>query len=929
MCRMTRKSLFFNGLIALLTIYVVIGAFQSFQRNRDSFERLDFSYQWTGETITVAGVEPASGADRAGLRVGDQVWLVGGTPPGDLDGLRRTLRRIGTVPLLVARGEETLTIPYTAPDLAVDYHYLFLTFIGFLYLVIGLFTFVRGSGRERTLFYLVTLLTFIVFVYSPAGKPNTTYKIVWLTEEFARIFLPALTLHFFLRFPRSLIRSRGYLAAIYAPAIILSLWVIDLLLLGNFVPVAPPELSFRIIDRWEMFQFAVYFTAAIGALAWTYRNALIGQKKQIKWIYLGMGAGFVPFLVLYLIPFIRTGGDSPYTTIAILPLAFIPLAFAVSILKYKLWDVEVVIKEVLAYTVTFGFGVIAFSTVNLILMQAIEEHLALERNFLAFASGLLIAGILVPMKGRIENVLEMVLYRETWKHRREMSVLAEELATYHDFHELIEIIRERLAAAIELDRMNVYFREGRTLHLYEAEPGMPDEISRREFDTVPGTQVVRLDRPRLPDPSDLPMQFLEGGYRYLFPIRHRERLQGVLLCGTKHDDQPLSSDDLRLISSLIPSLALAIENARLYGRLRRQIEQIRSLKEYNENIIESSSSAIVVVGADGTVLTANNAFWSLAGVEPGSEGRIGDFIPLEQFSGTDGRPIEIRFTNRQGEEREVSVSRSPFKAPDAPKGAKVFVIGDVSEIARLERQLQEKDRLASLGLLAAGIAHEVNTPLTGISSYAQLLLSETKEDDPRWSILKKMEQQTFRASRLVNNLLDFAANRRLEKEEVDLAEVVESTVGMHQDLLDGKQVTVHSSGVPEAWLYANFYELQQVVTNLLLNARDAVARGGNIWIDIQKTGGRAVLTVRDDGPGVSAQVADTLFQPLVTTKQGQGGTGLGLAISDRIVRGLEGTISLDPSDGSGASFRVTVPLLERAVNEGKLTGHDEHADTSH
>lgn len=910
MSRMTRKSLLFNGLIALLTIYVVIGAFQSFQRNRDRFERLDFTYQWTGETITVVSVEPDSGADRAGLLPGDQIWLVGGTPPGDLDGLRRALRRVGTVPLLVARGDDTLTLSYTAPALAVDYHYLFLTFIGFLYLVIGLFTFVRGSGRERTLFYLVTLLTFIVFVYSPAGKPNTTFKIVWLTEEFARIFLPPLTLHFFLRFPRSLIRSRKVLAAIYASPVILSLWVINLLLLGNLVPVARPELSFMIIDRWEMLQFAIYFTAAIGALAWMYRSALIGQKKQIKWIYLGMGAGFVPFLILYLIPFIRTGADSPYTTIAILPLAFIPLAFAVSILKYKLWDVEVVIKEVLAYTVTFGFGVIAFSTVNVILMQAIEEHLALERNFLAFASGLLIAGILVPMKGRIENVLEMVLYRETWKHRREMSALAEELATYHDFHELIEIIRERLDAAIELEKMNVYFREGRTLHLYEAEQGLPGEISRRDFDEVPGTQVVRLDRPRLPDPSDLPMQFLEAGYRYLFPVRHRDRLQGVLLCGTKRGDQPLSSDDLRLIGTLIPSLALAIENARLYGRLRRQIEQIRSLKEYNENIIESSSSAIVVVAADGTVLTANNAFWTLAGVDAGTEGRMGDFLPLEQFADSDGRPTEIRFTNRRGEEREVSVSRSPFRAPDAPHGAKVFVIGDVSEIARLERQLQEKDRLASLGLLAAGIAHEVNTPLTGISSYAQLLLSETKEDDPHWSVLKKMEQQTFRASRLVNNLLDFAANRRLEREEVDLSEVVESTVGMHQDLLAAKQVAVHTGDFEEVWVWANFYELQQVVTNLLLNARDAVARGGNIWIEVEKTDRDAVMVVRDDGPGVSPQLAGSIFQPLVTTKQGQGGTGLGLAISERIIRSLEGTITLEPSKGCGATFRVVIPLMK-------------------
>jgi two-component system, NtrC family, sensor kinase len=911
---MNRKSLIFNGMLALLTIFVIIGAFQSFQRNRDTFERLDFRYQWEGETIRIESVNPGSGAERAGLREGDRVWLVGGSPPGDLEGLKKTLRRVGTVPLLISRGDQTLTIPYTAPGLEIDYHYLFLTFIGFLYLAIGLFTFLRGSGRESLLFYMVTLLAFVVFVYSPAGKTNTTFKIVWLTEEFARIFLPPITLHFFLLFPRTMIRNRLIVAAIYALPTLLALWVINLLVLGNPIPIASPAVAFQVIDRWEMLHFAVYFTAALGALGWTYRNALVGQKKQIKWIYLGMGAGFIPFLILYLIPFIRTGTDSPYTTIAILPLAFIPLAFAVSILKYKLWDVEVVIKEVLAYTVTFAFGMIAFSTVNILLTRLIEEHLALERNFLAFASGLLIAGILVPMKGRIDNVLEMVLYRDTWRHRREMAALAEELATYHDFHELIEIIRERLEAAIELQKMNVYLRDGRMLHLYEVEPKIPRDVPRREFEALPPAQVVHLDRPRLPDASVLPMTLLSAGYRYLFPIRYRERLQGVLLCGTKRGDQPLSSDDLRLISTLIPSLALAIENARLYGRLQKQLDQIRSLKEYNENIIESSSSAIVVIAADGTVLTANNAFWSLVGVSPTSQDRIHELLPIEEIGEVGSPATEIRFRNRLGEEKEVTVSRSPFRAPDAPPGSDVLVLGDVSEIARLERQLQEKDRLASLGLLAAGIAHEVNTPLTGISSYAQILLAETPPDDPRHAVLRKMEQQTFRASRLVNNLLDFAANRRLKAENVDLAEVIESTVRMHDDLLAGKSIHVHLGDLPELIVQSNFYELQQVVANLLLNARDAVEVGGNIWITLARHDGSAELIVRDDGPGVDPEIADKIFQPLVTTKSGHGGTGLGLAVTDRIVRAAGGRIRLESSPNGGATFRVVIPLLE--ANDG-------------
>jgi len=908
---MWRKSLAFNALITLLTLLVIVGAFQSFQRQRDSFERLDFTYHWDKGIVVVDHVEEASAASRAGIRDGDQIWLVSGTPPGDLEGFRKTLRRIGEASLLVARGDDTFTILYQAPDVAIDYHYLFLTFIGFLYLVIGLFTFFRAARRESNLFYFVTLLAFIVFVYSPAGKTNSTFKMLYMAEEVARILLPPLMLHFFLRFPRPLFNRKWSLAAIYGPPALLGLWVASVYLFGNAIPIFGPRLSLQIIDRWEMLHFAVYFSLAFVALTYTFHTAPAeGQKKQIKWIYLGMGAGFLPFLVLYLIPFIQEGKNSPYTTIAILPLAFIPLAFAVSILKYKLWDVEVVIKEVLAYTVTFGFGMVAFSSVNLLVTRMLDEHLSLERNFIAFASGLLIAGVIVPMKGRIELLLEMVLYRDTYRHRRAMETIAEELTTYHDLDELIETIRDRASAAIRIRKMNVFVRDGGRLIAFSDESQLPESLDVGEIEHFPEDRPTVLDAPRLPDPSDIASGLLRAGYRYLFPLRYRNELQGILICTTKRNDEPLSTDDLRLVGSLTPPLALAIENARLYGRLRRQLDQIRSLKEYNENIIESSSSAIVVADAEGTILTANQAFWNLLGVPAGANLSLGElFEPYAELARS-GRPsAEIRFVNQAGEEKQITVTQSPFNAPDAPRGAKVLVLGDVSEIARLERQLQEKDRLASLGLLAAGVAHEVNTPLTGISSYAQLLLADTPTDDPRYAILKKMERQTFRASRLVNNLLDFAANRSRNVEPVDLADMIRATVSIHEDMVAEKLVHVHlPATMPALVVSGDPHELQQVVTNLLLNARDAVERGGNVWIDLCEDDGDAVVTVRDDGHGIPAEIRDRLFQPLVTTKSARGGTGLGLAISQRIVENYGGEINVESVPGGGATFRVRLPL---------------------
>jgi signal transduction histidine kinase len=909
-----RRSLIANLLIMAVTIAAVGGAFASFQRKRSSFERIDFMFtRRDNNVIVVKSVDPGSGAERAGLRAGDEIWVIGDTPTTEIEGLQKTLRRIGqNVPMVVARGDQTFKTTYRVPELKIDYAYLILSFIGFLYLAIGLFTLFRGGRIESTLFYFVTLLSFIVYVYTPAGDIDAIYKGLQLVEELATVLLPPLTLNFFLIFPRPIVRSNRLIAALYLPPALLAAWNLDVLLLGNRLAIASPYRSFELIQKWELTHFAIYFTLAVVALAYTYRTAAPVGQKQIKWIYLGMALGFLPFVAVYVVPYVLIGSVKPiYTTISILPLALIPLAFAVSILKYKLWDVEVVIKEILAYSVTFIFGMIAFSTVNLVLSHVIEERSALERNFLAFTSGLLIAGVLIPVKGRIESVIEMFVYRDSYKHRRAIAEFAQELATFHDVHELISMMRERLRAALGLQKMNLFTREAAALLIYDAEEGIPRRAAITDFGAMPSEGPLVLTEPRLPDASDVPWKLLRAGYRYLFPLRNRGELQGLLVLGTKRGDESLSRDDLHLVESLTAPVALAIENSRLYGRLRRQLDEIRSLKEYNENIIEASSSAIAVVASDGTVLTANTAFWELVGGGAEVDEPISSlFPPYENLRGSD--IADARFVNRDGVEKEVTVTATPLQTGDIATGAQVLVIGDVTERVRLERELQDKERLISLGLLAAGVAHEVNTPLTGISSYAQLLLADTPTDDPRYVLLKKMEQQSFRASSLVNNLLDLIASRPRPREVVDVRGAIESTLSLHEELLKAKPVAVHVAPSEDLFVRGNLQELQQVLTNIILNARDAVAPRGNIWIDACEDGDTVRIRVRDDGKGIPPDIIGRIFEPLVTTKRGQGGTGLGLAIARRILHASDGDVSVESAPGKGAQFTITLPKVAEA-----------------
>src|ERR1051326_3542573 len=182
-----RKSAIINAVISLLTVAVVIGAFASFQRKRSSFERIDFQFTRANGVVVVKSVDANSGAEAAGLRAGDQIWLIADTPTTEIQGLQKALRRFGkqTVPMVVARANHTVTLSYHVPELKIDYAYLILSFIGFLYLAIGLFPLFRGGRGESTLFYLVTLLSFIVYVYTPAGDIDFSYKVLEVIEELA------------------------------------------------------------------------------------------------------------------------------------------------------------------------------------------------------------------------------------------------------------------------------------------------------------------------------------------------------------------------------------------------------------------------------------------------------------------------------------------------------------------------------------------------------------------------------------------------------------------------------------------------------------------------------------------------------------------------------------------------------------------------
>ncbi|HEY1251950.1 MAG TPA: ATP-binding protein [Thermoanaerobaculia bacterium] len=891
------------AILALVTLATVGIAFVSFARKVDSFSTAGLTARADGNALEILTVEPDGAAARAGLAAGDRIVLADGQTAASLPHPEKLLsRKPFPHRLVVISHGEVRGVSVGEPSVRPDVKYLFLAFVGFLYLIIGLFTVARERSRVSGIFWALCLSSFAVYVITPAGPRDDLWKASWLAEDLFRALLPALFLHFFLLFPRPVRASRiRLLPLLYVPA---AAYVAAQLAL---LPVEPtPRLAAWLegVERFWFGYFVVYVAAVLVRLLHLLRHARDAEAdKQLRWIGLGVIVGLAPFLILSALP--RAFGlESPLlSTIAVVPLVFIPLAFAYAILKWRLWDVEIFVREAMGTTAAVLLGGVTFVLLNSLLDRTLEGMAAAGKNVIAFGSGLILASLLVPVKKRITDVLERIQYHDTYRARRALLDIARDFATPRPREEVVQAIVRRVEEALRVVPCSLF--------LFEGPARDPDVAVLAEFLNTEDRLTLRGGAfGTAPPPALLRLHAL--GYRSFFAMRCGGELVGALGVGHKDGRVPLSSEDDQLLTAVIAQASLAYENARLYGALAERLEQIRTLQEYQESVIRSSSSGIVVVDAQERIHTANPAFAELLGLSeeslaglPLSEVLPGVTLGEPPAEGDEWR-FQTRLPGARGEERDLQLSVSAFRgAPDR----RVVVVEDMTDRLRAERALAERERLASLGVLAAGVAHEVNTPIAGLSSYAQLLLSETSPGDPRYSILKKMERQTFRAAHLVNNLLEFARPRQRTPQKTDLRAVLANAAESVETALAGRELEIDADADGEpAFVIGDARELEQVFVNLLTNARDASPDGGVVSCRLERCGETVRVTVSDRGTGLSATAAERVFQPFYTTKK-SGGTGLGLAISRDIVRRHGGEILLASREGGGAEARVELPLV--------------------
>jgi PAS domain S-box-containing protein len=684
--------------------------------------------------------------------------------------------------------------------------------------------------------------------------------------------------------------------------------------------------------------YAVYYILSLGLLLLNFtrsvRTSTGATRTELQFVMLGSATGITVGVMINIILPLMTG-NSQFALLTPVSVICLYIVIGYGIATRRIMDVATFIRRLAGYAFLIVFLALAYAVAYLATRNMLH-FLALPAELVPqFIASLVVAFSLAPSRGWLQAIGQHLFVNvEPFNAGTAIKSANALFRSVQSMDRLLLEFTSLVRNSIGVSAAVIVIRQPDGYRQWHPETNAP--VTFPLDDPLPaalnsaGEPIVPelLRRVRLTPAVDAACGSVERlGFAAAIGLRSPEGLEGVLLLPLRMSGKIYGTPEQEALQLLCNHLAVALSNARLFT-------QVENGKLYNDILVDSLASGIVATGGDGLISVFNREAQRITGMPPAALlGQPAGALPpplaglMEQtLARKEGfRDQETVMPRASGDALPLRVSSAVFAGRSGDIQGGVLIVSDLTAVKQLELQVRRTDRLASLGTLAAGMAHEIKNPLVSIKTFTQLLPERFDDGDFRETFTSLVGGEVKRIDSIVNQLLRFSRPSKPILAPTSLRGIIENALTLLQQQFRQKIIRLETRFTAEpAPINADHNQLGQAFINFFLNAIESMSEGGALTVTteipdsrvlaarwgLSATPPRLVVTIRDTGAGIAPQDLPHIFDPFFTTKSQ--GTGLGLSVAHGIIHEHGGVIHVDSPPGGGTVFEIVLPMLEEA-----------------